>query len=179
MKITNLKILLTCCLLISGTNTVMADIFYTTKEYSGIYNEKVALEIELKNLNRQHQNEKSNFTRRIKELEIELEGLKKDNSLLKNINSSDRDSYLSRINELQKLVELLKSKGTETEKNLIETNRLLQQKCDEESTRMKNQIEDERSKLLAEIQALKKSYEDRINELKTEIANLNTEITES
>ena len=178
MKTLNQKILLSALMLFAISSTVSADVFYTAKEYKGIYNEKVALEIELKTLNQQYQNEKSILSKRIKDLEIEIEGLKKENDLLKSENSSDREAYESKIRELQKLIELLKSKGSETEKNLVEANRLLQKKCDDELEKAKSQCSDERNKLLAEIQNLKKSYEDKISTLKSEIENLNSEIAE-
>jgi len=178
MKTFNQKILLFAFMLFAISGTGSADVFYTAKEYKGVYNEKVALEIELKTLNQQYQNEKSILNKRIKELEIEIEGLKKENDLLKSENSSDREAYESKIRELQKLLELLKSKGSETEKNLVEANRLLQKKCDEELEKAKSQCNDERNKLLAEIQNLKKSYEDKISTLKSEIENLNSEIAE-
>ena len=53
-----------------------ADLFYWPGEYHAIYNEKVALEIELKTLKRQFKNEKANLESRIKELETNIEDLK-------------------------------------------------------------------------------------------------------
>ncbi len=76
------------------------------------------------------------------------------------------------------MVELLKSKGSETEKNLIEANRQLQEKCSDEIDRLKADFDKERNSLLEEIKSLKKSYEDKINSLKSEIENLNSEIAD-
>ena len=178
MKNRNLIIILSGILLFSLADVLKADVFYTAKEYRTVYNEKVALEIELKTLNQQYQNDKANFNKRIKELEIEIESLKKEVENLKNKNTSERESCNSRIEELQKMIELLKSKGSETEKSLIEANRLLQKKCDDEMEKLKSDFEKERNGLLDEIKALKKSYEDKINSLKSEIENLNSEIAD-
>jgi chemotaxis protein MotB len=76
------------------------------------------------------------------------------------------------------MIELLKSKGSETEKNLIEANRQLQEKCNDEIEKLKSDFDKERNKLLEEIRSLKKSYEDKINSLKSEIENLNSEIAD-
>ncbi len=172
-------IMLACAVLITGAGTnVKADVFYTAKEYRTVYNEKVALEIELKTLNQQYQNEKANLNKRIKDLEIEVESLRKEIETLNNKNTSEKESCNSRIAELQKMIELLKSKGSETEKNLIEANRELQEKYKDEIDRLKSGFDNEREKLLEEIKSLKKSYEDKINSLKSEIENLNSEIAD-
>lgn len=158
--------------------TLRADVFYTAKEYKTVYNEKVALEIELKTLSQQYQNEKANFNRRVKDLEIEVETLKKEIESLKSKNASERESCASRIEELQKMIELLKSKGSETEQSLIEANRLLQKRCDEEVEKLKADFDGERSRLLSEISSLKKGYEEKINGLKSQIESLNSEIAD-
>lgn len=173
-----IKLLLSTVIICALCGTLSADVFYTAKEYKTVYNEKVALEIELKSLNQQYLNEKANLNKKVKDLEIEIESLKKEIESLKNKNASEKESFSSRIEELQKMVELLKSKGSETEKNLIETNRLLQKKCDDEMEKLKAGFDEERSRLLNEISSLKKSYEDKINNLKSEIENLNSEIAD-
>jgi chemotaxis protein MotB len=129
-------------------------------------------------LNQQYQNEKANLNKRIKDLEIEVESLRKEIDTLNNKNASEKESCSSRIAELQKMIELLKSKGSETEKNLIEANRQLQEKCNDEIEKLKSDFDKERNKLLEEIRSLKKSYEDKINSLKSEIENLNSEIAD-
>jgi len=174
----NLIILLSIIIPVSISTVAKADVFYTAKEYRTIYNEKVALEIELKTLNQQYQNEKANLNKRIKDLEIEVESLRKEIDTLNNKNASEKESCSSRIAELQKMIELLKSKGSETEKNLIEANRQLQEKCNDEIEKLKSDFDKERNKLLEEIRSLKKSYEDKINSLKSEIENLNSEIAD-
>ncbi len=178
MKNINLKLFIAAIALFMISGTLAADVFYTTKEYRTVYNEKVALELELKTLNQQYINEKSNFNKKLRELEIEVESLNNEIDSLNKKNAAEKEAFTSRINELQKMIELLKSKGTETEKNLIEANRLLQQKCDEQMESLSSNFEDEKKKLLTEINSLKLSYEDKINNLKSEIENLNSEIAD-
>lgn len=178
MRRPDLRIILSSILLMLFSNALHADIFYTAKEYRKIYNDKVALEIELRTLNQQYQNDKSNLLKRIKDLEIEVEGLNKEIELLKNKNSSERDACSTRIAELQKMIELLKSKGSETEKSLIEANRELQKRCDEQLQKAESDFDKERNGFLAEISSLKKSYEEKINSLKTEIEGLKSEIAD-
>jgi chemotaxis protein MotB len=178
MNKVNLIVLLSVLISAVISSEVKADVFYTAKEYRTVYNEKVALEIELKTLNQQYQNEKANLNKRIKDLEIEVESLRKEIDTLNNKNRSEKESCNSRIAELQKMIELLKSKGSETEKSLIEANRQLQEKCNDEIDKLKSDFDKERNQLLEEIKALKKSYEDKINSLKSEIENLNSEIAD-
>lgn len=178
MKKITLPVFLLVVMTVLPGRAVRADVFYTAKEYSKVYNDKVALEIELKTLNQQYQNDKSNLNRKIKDLEIEVESLKKQIEALNNKNASEKDACNSRIDELQKMVELLKSKSSETEKSLIDANRALQKKCDEEQDKLKSDSEAERNRFLDEISSLKKSYEDKINDLKSQIDNLNSEIAD-
>ncbi len=177
MKKINL-LFLSLLILIPAARAGHADIFYTSKEYGKVYNDKVALEIELKALNQQFLNDKSNLNRKIKDLEIEVESLKNQIDALNNKNASDKDACSSRIDELQKMVDLLKSKSSETEKSLVDANRALQKKCDDEQDKLKSDFDKERSRLLDEISSLKKSYEDKINDLNSQIENLNNEIAD-
>jgi archaellum component FlaC len=63
---------------------------------------KVALEIELKTLNQQYQNEKANLNKRIKDLEIEVESLRKEIDTLNNKNASEKESCSSRLQNFKK-----------------------------------------------------------------------------
>ncbi|MCL1864564.1 MAG: OmpA family protein [Spirochaetes bacterium] len=153
-------------------------IFYTPSEYNALYNEKVALQLELKTLNRQCQNEKAELESRINELQSEIYGLKKEIEQLKNTSASQKKTLEAKIEELQNMVNILKQKSSETEKNLIESNRLLQKKCEDNMNEAQKRWDDERSKLLKEIADLKSLYEKRIQTLKNEINNLNEELSD-
>jgi len=155
-----------------------AAVFYTPSEYNKIYNETIALKLELKTLNRQYQNEKNRFENTINELQAAIDRLKRDSEQLKSSCSDQKKDFEEKIKELQSMINILKDKGTETEKNLIESNRLLQQKSEDDMESAKEKWNDERDKLIAELAELKKDYDKKILSLKDEIANLNEELSE-
>jgi len=155
-----------------------AAVFYTPSEYNAVYNEKIALQLELKTLNRQYQNEKSKYENTINGLQAEIDQLKRELEQLKSSCSDRTKSFEAKIEELQNMINILKSKGSETEKNLIESNRLLQKRCEDDMEQAREKWNIEREKLLKEMADLKSDYEKRILALKDEIANLNEELSD-
>ncbi len=155
-----------------------ADVFYTPSEYNAVYNEKIALQLELKTLNRQYQNEKTKYENTINELSAEIEKLKRELSQLKSSCSDQKKEFEAKIDELQKMIAILKDKGSETEKNLIESNRLLQKRCEEDIQAAREKWSEEREKLLKEMADMKAEYEKKILALKQDIANLNEELSD-
>lgn len=170
--------LLAASFIIAASGIASSDVFYTTKEYNNLYNQKVAAELELKTLRQQYQNDKTNLQSRIRDLELEVENLTRN---LDNCNRKSRDdskAYEQRIAELEKVIDLLKAKSSSTEKELINANRELQEKCNQAINDLKNGFDAERQKLLDEIDKLKSDYEKKIKSLDIEIANLNSELSE-
>lgn len=158
----------------------MADaaVFYTPSEYNNVYNEKTALKLELKTLNRQYQNEKNRYENTINELQAEVDKLKREISQLQSSCSDRKKEFEGKIKELQDMINILKDKGTETEKNLIESNRLLQKNCEDSMEQARAKWDEEREKLVNELARLKNDYDKRILSLKDEIANLNEELSD-
>jgi chemotaxis protein MotB len=173
----NRKIL---CALIILASAITADaaLYYTPSEYNSIYNEKIALQLELKTLNRQFQNEKKKYEATISDLNSVIDGLKREIEQLRAANAEQKKNCDGKIDELQKMIAILKEKGSETEKNLIESNRLLQKKCEDDMEKAREQWKLEREKLLEEIKTLKADYEKKIQALKDEITNLQEELSE-
>ncbi len=155
-----------------------AAVFYTPSEYNTVYNEKIALQLELKTLNRQYLNEKNNFEKTIQGLQSEIDGLKREVEQLNSSCSDQKKSFEDKIKELQDMINILKNKGTETEKNLIESNRFLQKRCEDDMTQAREKWDAERDKLIKELSDLKAEYEKKILALKDEIANLNEELSD-
>jgi len=155
-----------------------AAVFYTPSEYNSVYNEKIALKLELKTLNRQYQNEKNRYENTINGLQSEVDALKRDLEQLKSSCADQKKTFEAKISEMQEMINILKSKGSETEKNLIESNRLLQLRCEDDMTQARVKWDAEREKLLKEIADLKNDYEKKILALKEEISNLNEELSD-
>ncbi|MBN2039976.1 MAG: OmpA family protein [Spirochaetes bacterium] len=155
-----------------------ADIIYFPSEYNALYNEKVALELELKTLKRQFSNEKAAFETRRKELESKIENLEDSLEAEKKNRAGEKSAYERRIAELEKVRDILKRTGSEKEKQLIDENKALQKKCKEESDRLRKELQDERESYIREIAELKKKYDSKISELESLISNLNSELAE-
>ncbi len=155
-----------------------AAVFYTPSEYRAVYNEKIALQLELKMLNHQYQNEKNKYESTINGLQSEIDQLKRDLEQMKSSCADQKKDFEKKIEELQNMINLLKDKGSETEKNLIEGNRVLQKRCEDDMGQAKEKCDAEREKLQKEIADLKSDYEKKILSLKDEIANLNEELSD-
>lgn len=155
-----------------------AAVFYTPSEYNTVYNEKIALQLELKTLNRQYQNEKNKYENTINGLNAEIEKLKRDLEQLNSSCSDQKKAFEAKIDELQKTISILKDTGSEKEKNLIESNRLLQKRCEDDMEQAKKRWDEEREKLQKELADLKASYDKKILALKDDIANLNEELSD-
>ena len=155
-----------------------AAVFYTPREYNTVYNEKIALQLELKTLNRQYQNEKNKYENTINGLNAEIEKLKRDLEQLNSSCADQKKAFESKIDELQKTINILKDTGSEKEKNLIESNRLLQKRYEDDMELAKKRWAEEREKLQKELADLKASYDKKILALKDDIANLNEELSD-
>lgn len=158
-----------------GTS-LRAALMYFPSEYNALYNEKVALELELKSVKVQFQNEKANLEGRIKDLEGQIEALNRKIDLLKDQIAGDKKQAEERIRELEKRTDILKKKGGDREKDLIEENRKLQERSDAEIGRLKQALKDEKEKSIKETEKIKGDYEKKISELQGRINTLNDEI---
>ncbi len=172
------KIFITACFILTVSEIANADVFYTTKEYNNLYNQKVAAELELKTLRQQFQNDRTNLQSRVRDLELEVENLTRNLENCNRKNREDSKANAQRITELEKMIDLLKAKSSSTEKDLINANRELQEKCDKTISELKEGFDAERQKLLDEIEKLKSDYENKIASLNRDIINLNSELSD-
>ncbi|TAL39028.1 MAG: endoflagellar motor protein [Spirochaetes bacterium] len=163
--------------LVFAGGEVKAQMFYTPAEYKKVYNEKVAVELELKSLKSQFANEKANYESRIKDLESKIESLNKQLANLEAQRANDRKLCDSRVKELQNTIDILQKKGSDKEKELVEENKKLQERYEKELAAARKELQDERDRNIKELDALKKSYEARISDLQREIQSLNNEIS--
>ena len=152
-------------------------LLYTKNQYNKIYNEKVALELELKSLKRKFKNEKANFESDISKLKSEIDNLNRKIELLEKQMQEESDLSNKKIAELEKRTDILKRTGSEREKELIEENRKLQERCSLDLAKMEDILKKERDKFLEDINDLKKSYQEKLDNLKKEIANCNEELS--
>ncbi len=159
-------------------NSIFADVFYTPGEYNELYNEKIALELQIKSLKKQYGNERGDLLDKIRSLENQIETLKKQYASLQDKCNSDKSLCEKRISELEKRTDILKEKGSEREKSLIDENRALQNRCSTDIEKLKKQLETERENHIKELAGLKEKHEKEISGLNSIINNLNSELDE-
>jgi chemotaxis protein MotB len=152
-------------------------LLYTANQYNKLYNENVALQLELDSLKRQYGNDKSNLEAKIKDLNNQIDSLNKELDYLKKQQASDRQQSASRIKELETMTDLLKKKGGDRENQLIEENRKLQKRSEDDLARLRDEFTAERKKNQKELNDLRSAYDKKITELNKEIANLNNELS--
>lgn len=156
----------------------IGQIFYTPNEYNSLLNTKVALELELKSLNSQYANEKNNLQKTVKNLEGQIENLNRDIEHLEKKNREEKILCEKKISELEKRTDILKAQSSETEKELINENRRLQENHDKELKQQRELLEAERKKYLQERADIIFKFEEKIAALESEIKNLNSELSE-
>jgi chemotaxis protein MotB len=179
MKIINKKLIIYISIILLFTvSRLEADLFYWPGEYNAIYNEKVALELELKTLKRQFTNERSALEGRIKELETNIEDLNNRLELSEKNRAEEARAFQTRIKELENVRDILKKTGSQREKELIDENKALQKKCMEETDKLRGELQKERESRVEELRQLKANYENRISELESLISNLKAELSE-
>jgi chemotaxis protein MotB len=170
---------ITCAVFcLSLSSGVHGALLYTSTQYSKLYNEKVALELELQTLKRQYGNDKANLDATIRGLNNKIDNLNRELANIKKQQASERDLAAKRVKELENMTDILKKKGSEQEKQLIEENRKLQNRYEAELTKMRNELKSERDKQLKELADLKSDYERKIASLNSEITNMKNELAE-
>lgn len=154
-----------------------AAVFYTPKEYNEIYNEKVAVELEIKTLKRQFKNEKANLEEKNQNLKTEIDSLNKTIALLKEQAADDKKGYEARIKDLEKRTDILKKKGGDREKILIEENRKLEARYKKQIAKLKKDLIKEKENNLKAQKNLIAKYEAKMAALNKKIANLDEELS--
>ncbi len=152
-------------------------ILYTASQYNKLYNENVALQLELESLKRQYGNDKANLESTISDLNNRIAGLEKELENLRKQMEDERNGAANRIREMEKMTDLLKKKGGDREKQLVEENQKLQKRCEDDLAKLRDDLVKERQKHLEELSDLRSDYEKKIADLKKEIANLNNELS--
>jgi chemotaxis protein MotB len=171
------NIAVTLSVLVCLALPAQAKLLYTQTEYKNLFNEKVSVELELKLLKQQYSNEKNNLLKRIADLEHEIENLNKKIDNLNARNEKDNELCAQRVAELQATIDILKQKSSTREQDLIEENKKMQQRYEDELKKARQQLVDEKERHMAELETVKKNYNDIIARLNATIANLDNELS--
>ena len=163
---------------LTPTRAHAGQLLYTASQYDKIYNEKVALELELDSLKRQYGNDRANMEAKIRDLGAKIDSLNTEIEDLRKQRDSERDQAAKRIKEMQDMTEMLKKKGGDREKQLIDENSRLQARCEADLAKLRDELAAERDKHRKEIDGLKADYERKIAELQQEITALKDQLSD-
>lgn len=153
-------------------------LFKTDSEYNTLYNQKVALELEIKSLKRQFDNQSASLNGRISSLQNEIESLQKkieslNDEMIKKDKSAD-DKYRA----LLKQNEILKQSGSDKEKQLTEENKRNIDQYEAKLAKLLAELHDEKEKNLLAVREIKDAYEKKISALNEQISALNRDMAE-
>ena len=167
-----------------------ADLFYSQTDYNKLYNEKVAVELELGNLHKkkvslenelkslkeQYENDRFNLEKTINELKNQISDLKNRIQNLNKERDEDKRRHDNRVMELTGTIDLLKKTSSDREKDLIKKNREIQERHELELDKLNKLLSSEREKNINDIKNLKEDCDKKISELQDKIKNLNLEL---
>ena len=153
-------------------------LFKTDSEYNTLYNQKVALELEIKALKRQFDNQSASLNGRISSLQNEIESLqKKLESLNDEMNKKDKSAD-EKYQALLKQNEILKQSGSDKEKQLTEENKRNIDQYEAKLAKLLAELHDEKEKNLLAVREIKDAYEKKISMLNEQISALNRDMAE-
>jgi chemotaxis protein MotB len=155
---------------------VQGDIFYTPSEYNNLYNQKVAVDIELKLLKKQCRNEIDSLESENRKLAGDIQLLKEQIRMMDRQHGEEKRQYEDRIRDLKEQADILKMKSSDREKALLEENDKMQRRYRQEIEKLNARLTDERQSNLKKIAELNDSCNDRISSLNSRIRALDDEI---
>jgi chemotaxis protein MotB len=157
----------------AGAAPLRAKAVYWASEYKAVYDDKVALELQLESLKRQYGADRSNLESKIKDLENQIASLNDRIAQLEKQNQLDKADAESRIKELEKQTNILKAQGSSREKDLIEENQKLNTRLTAEINALKEQLAKERKENSDKLSSLKSDYDKKITDLQLRINEQN------
>ncbi|XDD41364.1 OmpA family protein [Leptospira sp. WS60.C2] len=172
-------LIISVCFLFIGVffpTNLNADLIYFPFEYNQIYKEKYALELELADIRKQHQNELNRLEEEKKDLQSQIRNLTEDLELEKRNRAKEQDDYSDKLRDYDMRLRSLEKKGTDKERTLAEENRKREEKDRAEIEALKRKLEEKERECLQKEQKLRDTYESKIDELKERIRNLEEEL---
>jgi chemotaxis protein MotB len=164
-------------LFFAGIEHAQGALLYTASQYNKLYNENEALQLELNSLKRQYSNDKANLEATIAGLNNKISSLDRELENLRKEQKSDKELAANRTKELEDMIDLMKKKGSDREKQLIEETRKQQNRCENDLVKLRDELAAERQKHNKELKDVRDEYEKKIAALKKEINNLNAELS--
>lgn len=166
------KIWLSCLLSVTVISGLSADLYYTPSEYRKLYNEKYALELELKYLNEQFINERLKLKNRISELEKQVTSLEERIAdLIEQKNKAAAD-YSEQIQGLEREIIRLKNELSNLQKAKQESERqaaLRVAELEKKIESLKKSASEREQSLIEDAQSLEKEYLKEIEKLNNKL----------
>jgi chemotaxis protein MotB len=153
-----------------------ADIIYMQSEYNALYNDKVALEIELSRTKSMYDADKKNYELKIKQLNNSIDALNEKIAQLQKKAEDDKKQCDARVQDLQNANDIMQKKGSDQEKLLMEENKRLQKKYEDDMKKAAAELQAEKTRRIRDIEDLKNGYESKISSLEKTILDLNQQI---
>ena len=153
-------------------------LFKTDSEYNTLYNQKVALELEIKSLKRQFDNQSASLNGRISSLQNEIESLQKKLESLNDEMKKKDKSADEKYQALLKQNEILKQSGSDKEKQLTEENKRNIDLYEAKLAKLLAELHDEKEKNLLAVREIKDAYEKKISALNEQVSALNRDMAE-
>ncbi|HPA72564.1 MAG TPA: OmpA family protein [Spirochaetota bacterium] len=153
-----------------------ADLVYWQSEYNALYNEKVALDLELKYLKKQYQNDRANLLGQKSDLQDRIRTLEGRIAQLEQQLRDEKIANDRNVRSLEDSLAILKKTSSGKEKALIEENRRIDRECKDEIERYRGRIAKENEEHLKKIEELSGDCNKKIAGLESLIADLNGEI---
>jgi len=174
------KTILTAVLFLTlpAIDGLRADLFYTPGEYNRLYNEKIALELELKYLKKQYENDRGNLLSDKRELLARIDTLEGGISSLERRLKDDEAECAKNIAALEKSLAILKSTSGEKVKSLIEENRRIAGRCEEEVGKYRERLERESAEHLKKTEEIRTACDRKTAGLESLAADLRGEIAD-
>lgn len=142
-----------------------------------MYNEKIALEIELDSLRTRYRNETENSKKERLEFDSKIRSLNELLSREKEFREKDNDLNEEKLKVLENQIAVLKSKSSSKEKELIEESERQGKKFRDLLDNLKDELEQEKTACQKKAEALQKEYEKKVAYLEARILALNDEIS--
>lgn len=142
-----------------------------------MYNEKIALEIELDSLRTRYRNETENSKKERLEFDSKIRSLDELLSREKEFREKDNNLNEEKLKVLENQIAVLKSKSSSKEKELIEESERQGKKFRDLLNNLKDELEQEKAACQKKVEALQKEYEKKVANLEARILALNDEIS--
>jgi chemotaxis protein MotB len=172
-----LPVTFTILLSVFFSKPALADAFYFPWEYNSLYSEKVALELELRSIQKRYENDRKSL---MEELAMKDDHIKRVEELFlleKKNRATDKKDYEDQIESLKKSISLLGRKMGSREQELLKQNRELEQTYYNRLEHIKNQLESEREKCIKELADLRDAMGEMIRDKDRRIQELGEELS--